>query len=59
MSKKKIIMPADVEICGFAIHRMYSMLYPNGLTPEELKALSKNHKWLKRIYDLVVIGNGI
>jgi hypothetical protein len=59
MSKKKIITPEDVKICGFAIHRLYTIMYPNGLTPEELKQLSKQHKWLKRIYDLVVIGNGI
>ena len=59
MAKKNLITPEDVEVCGFAIHRMFSMRYPSGLTVEELKELSKQHHWIKRIYDLVVIGNGI
>lgn len=56
---KRTYKPEDIEICGFVIHKIYSQLYPNGLTGAEIKALSRKHGWLKRVYDLVVIPRGI
>lgn len=52
---KKIFKAEDVKPCGFMIQRLYSQMYPNGLTGEEIKELSKRHGFMKRVYDLVVI----
>lgn len=59
MAKNKIYKAEDLKVCGFVIQRLFSQIYPDGLTGAEIKALSKKHGWMKRVYDLAVIPDGI
>ena len=52
---KKIYRAEDLKVCGFIIQRLFSQLYPDGLTGAEIKEKAKNHGFLKRVYDLVVV----
>ena len=59
MDENKIYKAEDVAICGFVIEKMFAESYPDGLTAPEIKAIAKKRNWMKRVYDLVVVADGI
>lgn len=42
------MLPADL---GPVVGKAFKMLYPTGLTMEELEKKAQERKWLKRVYD--------
>lgn len=58
MSEEKIYKAADVSSCGFAVKKLYSQVYPKGLTAAEMREEAKKHMWVKFVYGRVVKANG-
>ena len=58
MAENKIYKSEDLAICGFVIQKLFKEAYPNGLTASEIKTLAVKRKWMKRVYDMVVVVYG-
>ena len=59
MKKDKVYTASDLDACGFAIKHLFGQKYPQGMTGAEIKENAKKSGWMRRIYDLVVVKNGI
>ena len=58
MSEEKIYKAEDLSVCGFAVKKLFSQIYPNGLTAAEMHEEAKKHMWVKFVYGRVVKANG-
>ncbi len=59
MDEKKIYTSDDIAVCGFVMQKLFAEAYPNGLTASEIKTIAAKRKWMKRVYDMVVVVDGI
>lgn len=59
MTEEKIYKSEDVSVCGFAVKKLYSQIYPKGLTATEMHEEAKKHMWVKHVYERVVLKNGV
>jgi hypothetical protein len=57
--KEKRYKAEDLSACGFVIQKLFKESYPDGLTATEIKEAATKRKWMKRVYDLVVVVDGV
>ena len=58
MSEEKIYKAEDLSVCGFAVKKLFSQIYPDGLTAAEMHVEAKKHMWVKFVYERVVLSDG-
>ena len=46
-----MITDKDMERFGGVIVRLFRALYPNGTTPEQLRADAPQHGWIRRVLE--------
>ena len=57
--KNKIYTADDLDVCGHVVKNLFKQFYPHGLSGEEIKEKAEKSAWIRRIYDLVVVKNGV